>query len=117
MTSVLKGYLLVSDHQGLVSKVDLTTIDLQEIKTKDTFIIYVSNPKLLGDYPGANAELQLSLPMDGSSLSSYRSEAAVHMTDQIPAHSPENVRSDNGDVAARIHSDLTWSTLDGPRNG
>ena len=116
MTSVLKGYLLVSDHQGLVSKVDLTTIDLQEIKTKDTFII-CQQPKAPGGLPGSQCGVAAVPSMDVSSLSSYCSEAAVHRMDQFPAHSPENVRSDNGDVAARIHSDLTWSTLDGPRNG
>lgn len=45
------------------------------------------------------------------SLLSYSPEAAVHGMNQILAYTTEDVKSDNEDVAASIHSDLTWSSL------
>ena len=44
----------------------MTPISLQKVKTKNTFIKYVSSPQFLRDHQEANAKLQLSLPMDGT---------------------------------------------------
>ena len=58
--------------------------------------------------PGSQCEVATVLS-HVSSLYSYHPEAAIHRTNQIMAYTPEDVTSDNGDVAACIHSDLTQS--------
>ena len=59
-----------------------------------------------------------TVPSHGWELSFpiYHPEAAVHGTNQILAYTTVDVRSDNGDVTACIHSDLTQSSMDGSKD-
>ena len=107
MDGLFKGILCSPMVSSLSQRlINLATIWVQKVQTKNTLLLYICNPQLLRNHKWTNTQLELAFSMYGSLFPRHSSNVAVHWLEETSINILENVWPKNIDIAASMHCDL-----------